>query len=378
MTCSIKLQTRLAGAVLITTGCLLASLVLAFAPKSVKADGITLTIVGGTGSPGGTAQVTFRLDGDTGNQAVSADDFVSFDKTILNVAKTDCQLDSRIKDTHIFTVLPTCGPNCLDFSIAVDPSLGDPNQPLEDGVLLTCSFHIAGTAHPGTPLPLTGDQQNLLINGPGGVSDKLPATVVSGEITVTPCSSDTDCPTNEICLTQVCETVTCTSSADCPGGRECNTNTGNCMQLSAPTPTPTNTSTPTDTATAGPTNTPTNTQAPTHTPTNTLVPTHTPTNTQGPTNTPTNTQAPTNTLVPTNTPTNTQVPTHTPTNTLVPSNTPTKTAPPAPTPTNTQGGGGGGGGGGGCSTVQPTTANGSLLWFLIPAVLVAWRRRVGD
>lgn len=35
-------------------------------------------------------------------------------------------------------------------------------------------------------------------------------------------------------------------------------------------------------------------------------------------------------------------------------------------------------GGDGCSMVQPTTANGSLLWLLIPAALVAWRRRIGD
>jgi pseudomonalisin len=81
-----------------------------------------------------------------------------------------------------------------------------------------------------------------------------------------------------------------------------------------------------------------------------------------------NTSTPTSTV--TNTPTATR--TQTPTETTPPTATPTKTVTPNPTATNTQGGGGGGGGG--CSMTPLASAHSYVLWPLIPAALVAWRR----
>ncbi|MFI5399108.1 MAG: hypothetical protein ACHQ9S_26550 [Candidatus Binatia bacterium] len=123
------------------------------------------------------------------------------------------------------------------------------------------------------------------------------------------------------------------------------------------TPTPTATQTPTATLTPAPTNTPTPSATPTLTPTNTPTPTATPTNTLTPTATPTNTLTPTAT------------PTLTPTNTVPP--TATRTASPVPTATSS------GGGDGGCSIGEPRMSSGSLLWLVLPAVLIASRRRAG-
>jgi hypothetical protein len=62
----------------------------------------------------------------------------------------------------------------------------------------------------------------------------------------------------------------------------------------------------------------------------------------------------------------------TPQPTLPPTVTPTQTATPQPAATNTQASGGGG-----CSMTPGAGADGSMLWLLIPAALVAWRRQAG-
>lgn len=376
---SIVLWARSGAALLVTSGWLVSSILLA-APGIARAQGITLTITGGSGAPGGTTNVTLTLSGDDQNQAVGLSDFVTFDD-VLSVVNSDCELDPRIAPgTHIKSVLPQCipappaGKKCMNFDIAVNPALADPNQPLGNGPLMTCVFHIAAEASVG-PLALTGSQSGL------EVGDKdlnlLPATVVSGEITVA-------------------ET----------------------------TPTPTGTATATITPTAPPTATPTETTAPTATVTPTETPTTPPTATVTPSATSTRTATATATR--TATPTNTSLPTATPTQTPTlkacvidpdcppeqicvnqvcstvacsdtnpcpggrqcvsgscaqlppPSATPTRTATPLPTSTPTNAPqGGGSDDDGGCSTVPPGSTGGSLLWLIVPAAVLAWGRRRG-
>lgn len=377
------LRGRLGAAILITSGWLVSSILLAI-PGTAVAQDITLTITGDAGAPGGTANVTLSLSGDDQSQAVGVSDFVTFDD-FLSVAASDCQLDPRIENTHIYHVLAQCipappaGKNCVNLDIAVDPSLGDPDQPLGNGTLMTCAFHIADSAPLG-PVALSGSQSGL------EVGDKdlnlLPATVVSGEIVV---EATTPTPTGTPTAT-VTETPEATA-----------------------TPTETASPTPTDTATETPTGTPTSTSAPTATPTSspTQPPTATPTRTATPTNTPVPSATATRTWTPTQTPTPqacvsdpdcppsqicvnqvcttvecsdsnpcpggrecvggtcAQLPTPTRTFTPLPTNTP------APVPTATSGGGGGGG----CSTVPAGSSDGSLLWLIVPAALAAWRRR---
>jgi uncharacterized delta-60 repeat protein len=58
--------------------------------------------------------------------------------------------------------------------------------------------------------------------------------------------------------------------------------------------------------------------------------------------------------------------------TVTPTVTPTQTATPQPAATNTQASDSDG-----CSMTPGASADGSMLWLLIPAALVAWRRQVG-
>jgi hypothetical protein len=369
------LRARLGAALLITSGWLVSSILLV-APGTAAAQGITLTITGDAGGPGGTANVTLSLSGDDQNQAVGVSDFVTFDD-VLSVSTSDCQLDPRIENTHIKSVLPQCipappaGKKCVNFDIAVNPTLADPDQPLGNGLLMTCVFHIADDAPLG-PLALTGSQSGL------EVGDKdlnlLPATVVSGEITV---EATTPTPTG---------TATATVTETPP-----------------PTATPTETVTPTETAIPTATATSSPTRTVTATPTNTLMPSATPTWTSTPTQTPTPQACVSDPDCPPSQicvnqvcltvecddsnpcpgdrqcvdGTCAQQPTPTRTATPLPTLTPTKTATPVTPTATTAPQGGGGGGGGGCSTVPLGGADGSLLWLIMPAALAAWRRRRG-
>jgi hypothetical protein len=101
------------------------------------------------------------------------------------------------------------------------------------------------------------------------------------------------------------------------------------LQMTGPTPTPTQPPTETPTATEGPTNTPTATDEPTTTPspTNTPEPTDQPTNTPPPTDTPEPTAQPTETPLPTSTPTPSPEPTETPSAPMSLSVTPSEGAP---------------------------------------------------
>jgi MYXO-CTERM domain-containing protein len=59
----------------------------------------------------------------------------------------------------------------------------------------------------------------------------------------------------------------------------------------------------------------------------------------------------------------------------LPTPTPKNTSIPVRTATNTPQSGGGGGDDDGCNMTPGASAGGPMLWLLIPAALVAWRRQ---
>ena len=367
-------------------GCLV-SFFLSAAPRTAEADGITVTVAGGTGARGGTAQMTIALSGDEG-QAVGAGLFLDFSSTLLSLTpSTDCAMDSRLASTHTPAILPVqpCGAGltCLDFEVGTTP----PNLNLVgNGNLFTCTFHIAADA-PLEPIPLNIEPDSVVVGGctsqPCTHIVQLPATGVGGAITVIeaatptptatpkPCTISADCPEGSVCLppSQVCGPQECNDQSDCPADSVCKKvdDTGTCTALPGCTKdadcpqgicvTPPGACTIVTCSTENPCPTPPDrvcvdgicAPAPTPAVTATATPTPTPT--------------PSKTATPTNTPPNTATPTRT--NTVPPTSTATRTSA-APS--------GGGADHDGCSISQPGSG-GSLLWLLVPAAIVVWRRR---
>jgi len=282
------------------------------------AQGLTLTLSNGVGLPGGTAEVTLSLSGDTG-QAVGAGLYVLFPAGTLGALDidppNDCTLAARLSGTHLLGAqrllgLPPGGQG-FDLEVSTNPPMVNL---LGNGDLATCVFHIPAEAALGV---ITLATDSVLVSDTA--AKILPATGVNGAVTIVSV---------------------------------------------LPTSTPTNSVTPTSTPT-GPT--------PTVTPTG-PTPTSTPT---GPTATKTATGlTATPTVTPTATPT---VATSTPTTPPSPTRTNTPTAPTA-TPTNTSGAAPSShGGGGGCSIAAADTAHGGMLILLvIPALLLISRRRAGS
>ena len=398
---------------------------------------IVVAIGNGTGAPGGTADVTITLTDPTG-QGTGAGVFVLFPAGTLGALTIDpagdCVIAPRLASLDIFSALPLTnlppGGQGFDLEIAANPfakhCTGDPTQvcssngdcataggtcatksctgdpthacnsnadcdsvggtcatifvPLGTGDLATCTFHIPEIAEPGT-VTLTAD--SVLVSDASGTH--LPASGSNGQVTIalatptptaTPqsCTIDADCPPTQLCLNQVCQPAgPCTTSADCPDERPCVD--GVCQQFPAPTATPTPTpqsctidadcpptqlcldevcqpAGPCETAADCPDERPcvdgVCQQFPAPTPTASAVPTTTPTPTAQPTATAT--PRPTNTASP------------------VPSATKTGVVP-VPSSVDTDG----------CNMSQPGSggapSGGALLWLLVPAALLVYRRR---
>jgi hypothetical protein len=182
--------------------------------------------------------------------------------------------------------------------------LGGDNDPIPDGPLYTCTFHIMPGALVG---PRTLANGNAVAQDPDandlplvtGLDGTLHVVLVLATFTPTDTHTPTQTPTPTLTGTPT-DTPTITSTP---------TDTETPTQTPTETPTDTPTETPTQTPTETPTETPTQTPTVTPTETPTETPTHTPTNT--PTSTPTNTPTQTPTETPTQTPTNTPTPTPT-------------------------------------------------------------------
>jgi len=354
------------------------------------AQPITFTIGSGIGAPGTAVPITLGLT-TNGASVVNGGLDVLFDGAILSVnPDTDCSIAARLTPQFdLLAALVAAG----KLRLLIDVH-GLPQTPptLTDGDLATCNFMIADDPGLiGTDTQLAGTRLQA--------GDAEGNAFPSGSLATNPGSVDIELATpSPTPTTTGTETQTATPTATATGSA---------------TPSPSETATPsaTPTDTAPPTNTPTNTAAPTNTPTQTIPPTSTPTQTTPPTLTPTpvpcvsDPDCPPGQICldqfcsvetcsdtdpcpggrqcvngiceqlpappPTNTPTQTTPPTLTPTPAPA---TPTRTAAPA-TATNTPQSGGGSGDDGGCNLRSGAGADGSILWLLIPAALIAWRRK---
>jgi hypothetical protein len=204
-----------------------------------------LSLVGGTGAPGGTVAVTVALADDTGNVGVSSDQRIAFPTDKLEFFQpvaTNCTIAQRLADTHeVAGRIMSAG--LLDLTVAVKGTPPPPLPPLGDGDLATCNFHILAGAPTGTAALMLEDPCLGDTNG-----QCVPVNTVDGSVTIT----------------NVTPTFTPTSTPT--------------IGMHTPTGTPTGTTAVTFTPTA--TQTATNTSG-------TPPSTHTPTNTVGGTNTPT-------------------------------------------------------------------------------------------
>jgi hypothetical protein len=341
---------------------------------------ITLLISDSQGAQGGKAPITVSLQGD-GRDIAGVDIDLLFDTAVFGApahvtdicGPADAQVhiclggDNNFQQcttnsncpggicSNAFSVsgtvdvpAPPAGKHRLALSIT-QPIMNPPPPPipLGNGAMIVCNLSVLSGAPLGTtvvegsgPAAFDFNAVSLTPISVGSAEGQTgtvtiteaPTPTPTGAPTETPtpqsCIIDADCPPTTLCVNQVCEPAgPCTSPADCPGQRPCVD--GTCQQLAPPTATPTNTVPP-------------------------------------PSATPTKVATPTSTL-----PQNTA----TPTTTATPKATATNTVPPGPSATNTSApGGGGGADSDGCSIPQ-TNSGGSLLWLLIPAAVVVWRRR---
>jgi hypothetical protein len=291
-----------------------------------------LSLVGGTGVPGGTVGVTLVLADDTGNVAVTSEVKITFPTDALEFFSpvgTNCVIDPRLAATHGVGGVTSAGlvhPNV--FLSPIPPPPPPPYPRLGDGNVFTCDFRVLAGVPAGT---VAVTLQNVCLGDTNGT-----------------CVETTTNPNGSVMIAAATFTPTVT-----PTLHPTSTNTP-----VGPTHTATPMATPINTKTATPTTTPP-TGAATHTPTTT--PTGSPINTGG--MTPTNTAAATATATSTGgTPTVTPSAKATSTNTVAATRT-TGNLHPKDSDS--------------CSIVAPEQSSftGTLALLLAPAVLVWARRR---
>jgi hypothetical protein len=224
-----------------------------------------LSVVGGTGVPGGTVSVTLALAGDVGNEGVSAGVDLNFPDDILQFftpVSTNCDVAARLMTTHAIAG-SLLQPGVLNVEIFV---LGTPSPipPLGDGTLATCDFRILEGVSPGTIAPLTIESPFLGDNA----GQQIPVQVQNGQVEVIvapPTATPTSSPT-----TVASATVTATPPTAATSTVTSTPTTGEATVTGTPTNTPGETPPATRTATASATRTVTSeTETPVATFTNT-------------------------------------------------------------------------------------------------------------
>jgi hypothetical protein len=216
--------------------------------------GPQLSLVGGTGVPGGTVGVTLVLANDVNNVAVTAEVRIGFPTDSLEFfppVATNCPIAQRLASTHAVGGTATAGqvhPNV--FLSPIPPPPPPPYPRLGDGDIFTCNFHIPTGVPTGTVAvtimnPCLGDTNGTCV----------PVTTVNGAVVVsnaTPTFTPTSTPIH---------TPTATPTTPIGGGTPTATPTNTSGTPGTPTGTPTNTSgtpgTPTATHTSGTPGTPT-------------------------------------------------------------------------------------------------------------------------
>ena len=162
-----------------------------------------LTIIGGTGVPGGTVGVQIVLSDDVDEAAISADLDIFYPAELIEFfprVAENCTVDPRIAETHeVGGTIPQ--PGLLRFALFSSTTL----EAVGNGPLATCDFHILPGATTGTSAALIVQFAQLR-----GADGFIPAEGVPGSITitdVTPEPTPTETPVPPPCV------------GDCDGNR---------------------------------------------------------------------------------------------------------------------------------------------------------------
>ncbi len=217
-----------------------------------EGGGLTFSLIGSEGEPGGDAGVTLQLDNDDGS-AVSAGVDITFadaDLTFTAPVADSCVLDASIASTHqIAGRIIEPGVVNVEILVAGTP---DPLPTLGNGPLAVCNFTIRGDATEGEEFPVgatnvfigdalggelssTGVDGVITVGGGGGTptatataTDTVPVPTATatptGTTPPTPivCEKDADCPTGQECgMEGTCQPIDCDDDMDCPPGSTC-------------------------------------------------------------------------------------------------------------------------------------------------------------
>jgi hypothetical protein len=136
-------------------------------------------VSGGSGKRGETVTVVVQLANDPASSAFTADVDIAYSTDLLEFfppVRTTCTIAPRLAGTHqVAGTLPE--PGRVRLSI---PPAGAANNPLGDGDLASCAFHILSDAA-SSPAALT--IQSPLLAGSNGLA--LPVVVADGAVFIT-------------------------------------------------------------------------------------------------------------------------------------------------------------------------------------------------
>lgn len=148
-------------------------MLVSLAPGRATAVEATLTVVGGTGLLGETVGVMIQLSNDVANAAVSADLDIAYPADVVEFIPPvfeRCRVAARLAATHqVGGTVPE--PGLLRFAVFDATAL----DPLGDGELATCDFHILPDASLPTAalttefVDLAGAGGHIPVVGVGGV-----------------------------------------------------------------------------------------------------------------------------------------------------------------------------------------------------------------
>lgn len=170
------------------------------APAAARADDPQLSLQGGSGRRGETVAVVVRLAGDPDRTALTADLDIAFSPDLLELippVKTTCAIAPRLAETHqVGGTVPAAG--LVRLSIL---ARGVANNPLGDGDLASCQFHILPDA---LSSPAALDGRSPLLGDSNG--EPLPVVVVDGAVRITDapnacvadCDGDGEVRVNEV------------------------------------------------------------------------------------------------------------------------------------------------------------------------------------
>jgi hypothetical protein len=162
------------------TAVALAITLLLLSSAPLRAQPLTLTVVGGSGHPGDTVEVAIQLSGDSTGSAATADLDLGFPAALVEFVppvNASCTIAPRLAATHQIGGMPL-EPGLVSMAIfARDLMIA----PLGNGDLATCEFRILPDAD-GSTAPLT-----LAFVGLGSARGaELPVVGVGGSIAIVP------------------------------------------------------------------------------------------------------------------------------------------------------------------------------------------------